>query len=464
MVIMKTIVSNIMLALFAVFATASCNNSDVSDMQLGGNCEVTAFALDNYEGTIDATNRTITVRIPETYATDSMKVTALSLSEGAQSDIKSGDKLNMYAPHTIHVTNVDVYSDWTISIKHDEAKIKSFKINDTYTGIIDENNKAIAVYVPEGLDLSNLTPTVEISDNATITPTTGVPMDFSRPVTFKVENNTASAEYTVTVTPIGKPSAVYVGLASTMDQLNIEEQTACKWMLENVPNSIYASFTDIKNGTVDLSECKVIWWHYHKDGGIDGKSAFENAAPEALAAALRLKDYYDNGGSFLFTRFATNMPAEIGAVKNDACPNNCWGQAENSAETVSSPWSFSIQGHTAHPLFQNLIMNSSEPNNVYTCDAGYRITNSTAQWHIGTDWGGYADYATWRNETGAQDLAYGGDGAIVVWEFPSTANKGTILCIGSGCYDWYSIADVTENYHKNVAKMTLNAFNYLKNK
>ena len=63
MVIMKTIVSNIMLALFAVFATASCNNSDVSDMQLGGNCEVTAFALDNYEGTIDATNRTITVRI-----------------------------------------------------------------------------------------------------------------------------------------------------------------------------------------------------------------------------------------------------------------------------------------------------------------------------------------------------------------------------------------------------------------
>ena len=464
MVIMKTIVSNIMLALFAIFAATACSNSDVSDMQLSGNCEVTAFALDNYEGTIDAANHTITVRIPETYATDSMKVTALKLSEGATGSISIGDRLNMYTPQTMHVSNIDVYSDWTIYIRHDEAKIKSFKINDTYTGIIDEKHKTVTVYIPEGLDLANLTPTAEISNDATITPAVGVPMNFSKPVTFKVENNTASSQYTVTVKAIGKPAAVYVGLASTMNQLNIEEQTACKWMLENIPNSIYASFTDIKNGTVDLSKCKVIWWHYHKDGGVDGKSAFENAAPEALAAALKLKDYYNNGGSFLFTRFAPNMPAEIGAVKNGGCPNNCWGQVENNAETVSSPWSFSIQGHTAHPLFQNLIMNSSEPNNVYTCDAGYRITNSTAQWHIGTDWGGYADYATWRNETGAQDLAYGGDGAIVVWEFPSTANKGTILCIGSGCYDWYSIADVTENYHKNVAKMTLNAFNYLKNK
>ena len=48
-------------------------------------------------------------------------------------------------------------------------------------------------------------------------------------------------------------------------------------------------FTDIKNGTVDLSECKVIWWHYHKDGGVDGKEAFERSAPEAVNAAVALK-------------------------------------------------------------------------------------------------------------------------------------------------------------------------------
>ena len=32
------------------------------------------------------------------------------------------------------------------------------------------------------------------------------------------------------------------------------------------------------------------------------------------------------------------MPAFIGAMKNDAVPNNCWGQNEAEAETVGSPW------------------------------------------------------------------------------------------------------------------------------
>lgn len=213
-----------------------------------------------------------------------------------------------------------------------------------------------------------------------------------------------------------------------------------------------------------MSECKVIWWHYHKDGGVDGKEAFEHAAPQAVDAAISLRNYYNNGGAFLFTRYATNMPAEIGAVNNDAAPNNCWGQNENEAETVNSPWSFGIQGHTDHQLFQNLVMKSGEPNNVYTCDAGYRITNSTAQWHIGADWGGYSDYNVWRTQTGAKDLAYGGDGAIVVWEFPSKGSTGKIVCIGSGCYDWYSIDDVPSTYHDNIATMTMNALNYLMNK
>ena len=418
MVIMKRLISTLFIVLLGVITFTSCSDSNVSDLQLSGNCALKSLKLDQYEGTIDSANRTVTVRVPETYAVENMAVTTLTISDGAES----------------------------------------------YTGIIDEEHKTISVYVPKGLDLTALTPTIEYSDDATLEPMSGVPTNFTNPVVFKVKNNTAESQYTVTVTAIGKPSAVFVGLAASMDQLNMEEQTACKWMLENVSNSLYASFADIKNGTVDLSECKVIWWHYHKDGGVDGKNAFEASAPEALNAALKLKDYYNNGGSFLFTRYATNMPAEIGAVANDACPNNCWGQNEADAETVNGPWSFMITGHTDHPLFQNLIMKSGEPTNVYTCDAGYRITNSTAQWHIGNDWGGYDDYTAWRSKTGGKDLAYGGDGAIVAWEFPASGTKGKILCIGSGCYDWYSIAEVAENYHKNIAKMTRNAFDYLMNK
>lgn len=51
----------------------------------------------------------------------------------------------------------------------------------------------------------------------------------------------------------------------------------------------------------------------------------------------------------------------------------------------------------------------------------------------------------------------------MAWEFPANGTKGKILCIGSGCYDWYSIDDVASYYHDNIARMTLNAFNYLMN-
>ena len=168
----------------------------------------------------------------------------------------------------------------------DEAKITSFKINGTYNGVIDEANKTISVYVPNTLDLHSLIPTIGLSTNATVSPSNGIATDFSKPVTFTVTNNTASAIYTVKVTAIGKPTAVFVSLPASMNELNSEELTACKWMLQNIPNSLYASFADIKNGTVDLSECKVIWWHYHKDGGVDGKETFERIAPEAVNAAV----------------------------------------------------------------------------------------------------------------------------------------------------------------------------------
>ena len=393
-----------------------------------------------------------------------MSVTKLNLSDGAKSNVNVKDLLNMSVPQAVHVTNGDVSLDWTIKAQRDEAKITSFKINDTYVGTINEDNKTIMVYVPVSLDIKSLTPSITYSENATISPASGIVTDFTNPVTYTVSNNTANSTYTVTVQQIDKPQALYVGLAQNMSELNPEEQTACKWMLENIPNSLYASFTDLKNGSIDLSECKVIWWHFHKDGGVDGKEAFEKAAPEALEAIPQLKDFYKNGGSFLFTRYATNMPGELGIAKNGGVPNNCWGQVEADAETCGGPWDFKIKGHTDHALYQNLVKGDDD-NCVYTTDKDYRITNSTAQWHIGSDWGGYADYAAWREATGGIDLGYGGDGAIVVWEFPAEGTSGKTLCIGSGCYDWYSVNEnYTEKFHKNIAIMTANAFNYLMNK
>ena len=454
-----------MACVFGLFLTA-CDDDHVSDLQLSGDCLVEAVSLDNYEGTIDLPSRTIVVRLPEVYETNAMNVTTLRLSDGAVCNVKQGDVINMDAAKVLHVTNGDTYLDWTLSVLHDEARITQFVINDIYNGAIDQEKKTITVYVPATVDITNLVPTITFSANATVTPGSGVSQDFTNPVVYKVTNNSAESAYTVTVIAIDKPSALFVGSAPTMDELDSEAKAACQWMLQNVENSLYASFADLRAGTLDLSQCKVMWWHWHVDGGVDGHDVFVAKATDALETKNELRQFYENGGSLFLTRYAVNLPSFIGATGDDewTTPNNCWGQDEAGAELCGGPWTFRIfDGQNAHPLYQNLVAGDNA-NEVYCTDAGYHITNSTAQYHIGTDWGDYPDYNAWTSRTGAQVLGVGGDGAIVAWEYPAKDNKGGIICIGSGCYDWYSYtyeAGYTEKYHQNIPIMTQNAFNYL---
>lgn len=361
-----------------VLLFTACQKS--GDLNLIGDCQITALALNDIDGVIDPIAKTIVITVDKDYDRSLMTVTRLEISEGAICDLTIGDELNMLSARTLCVTNNDARQLWQLSVQREIEKVEN-------------------------------------------------------------------------------PKAIYMGLAATFTELNIEEQTACQWLLDNVEGSTYASLAEIANGTVNLKECKVIWWHLHKDGGIDGRGAFESNAPDALTAAARLKGYYQQGGSLFLTRYATYLPAFLG--ETECFPNNCWGGYEQDAETVNDPWSFFATGLTDHPLYANIITDGVNPECVYTCDAGYRITNSTAQYHIGADWGGYADYDVWRAATGAKPLGFGGDGAIVAWEYERTDAHGGIVCIGSGCYDWYSVASVTENYHKNIAIITENAINYL---
>ena len=445
---------------------AACSSDNVSDLRLSGDCRVEALALDDYEGNIDLPSRTITVRLPEVYETSAMQLTRLTLSDGAACNFQQGDRLNMNAAQVLRVSNGDTYLDWTLRVLHDEARITAFTINDIYQGTIDQTAKTITVYVPATENITALVPTIVYSQNATITPASGQAQDFSQPVTYKVKNNSAESTYTVTVIAIDKPKALFVGAAPSMNDLDAEAKTACEWMLANVPGSLYASFADLEANAVDMSECKVIWWHFHVDGGVDGHDVFVAKAPEALAAKNQLRQFYENGGALFLTRYAVNLPSFIGATGDDewTTPNNCWGQDEAAAELCGGPWTFRIfDGQNAHPLFQGLVAGDN-PQEVYCTDAGYHITNSTAQYHIGTDWGDYPDYAAWTSRTGATVLGVGGDGAIVAWEYPAHDGKGGIVCIGSGCYDWYSYpyeAGYTENFHRNIATMTKNALNHL---
>ncbi|MBQ7191853.1 MAG: DUF4960 domain-containing protein [Paludibacteraceae bacterium] len=443
---------------------ASCKKND-NPFNVKGDCLIESLVLDEvYSGVVDHASATVTVAVPEVHDDHLMTITTLRVSDGATATPGEGEQLNMTSTNVIHVENGNVYRDYQVKVKHDEARIIAFTLNDLYIGIIDQVAHTITVSVPVGTDIKTLIPTIKTTDGATVSPNAGIPCDFTNPVDFTVTFNTASTTYKVTVKEKGNPVVLYLGLAETVAQLNPEEQEAVNWMLANVENSDYASFSDLAAGRVVMTDCKVIWWHFHKDGGMEGKGAFEANAPEAVDFAVldKLKDFYQAGGSFLLTRYAVNLPFYLG--ENECFPNNAWGGKEAEAERVGSPWEFAITGHTDHALWQNLTMNPTALDHVYTCDEGYKITNSTAQYHIGTDWGGYDNREAFHEKTGAYDIA-GGTDAVVVWEYRRTADHGAIICIGSGCYDWYTIADPSEYtsyYHENIAKITQNAFNYLK--
>lgn len=451
------------LATVLLAAVAGCNDDNTSDLRLDGDTWLESLTLDEYEGVIDNAAMTVVVGVPETYDASAMTVTGITASAGAETSMNVGDVLNFTYPQSLTVRNGDAYLDYTVTVQRDAASITSFVLNGNYIGIINQTNRTILVRVPTTEDVTNMVPTIGLSEGATVTPASGEALDFTQPVEFTVTYRTATVVYTVTVEQSDSPSAVYVGLATSVAELNPEEQEAANWMLQNVANSQYVSFDDVRTGRIDLSECNVMWWHLHVDGGIDNMERFEAAAPAAVQAVTAMKEFYENGGSLLLTRYATYYAVHMGATADGNNPNNCWGQVEESGEITTGPWSFYVDDNATHPIFQGVVSSIDGRNGVYTCDSGYRITNSTAQWHIGSDWGGYSTLDDWRNLHGGLDLGYGGDGAVVVWEYSENAAGGRIVCIGSGAYDWYSfgVDASSDQYHGNVATMTQNAINYL---
>ena len=190
-----------------------------------------------------------------------------------------------------------------------------------------------------------------------------------------------------------------------------------------------------------LSECKVLWWHFHADATIDDMNKFETAAPTALSAAGVIKTRYEQGMNLLLTRYATFYAVNLGATKDNKNPNNCWlGRTETVPEITAEPLSFFfIQGHKSHPAYQGIHEGVIPLPAVRATESPTLLLNGIyASQDEVNPWGDYNDEADWSRKHGGQALGYGGDGAIVVWEYPANGSKGGVFCIGSGCYDWYS--------------------------
>ena len=460
---MKTIYS-IICAICIICGLTACSDDNTGSMDVSGACLVEKFVLNGqYEGTISTEKRLIKVKVPADFTqTRDMEITSLTISNGAQASMKVGDHINFDADRNLHISNGDLVMDYQISVRNDEALLKLF-ILEGVKGAINQEDKTVTVSVManSGIDLTNATFEVECSEDAICSPASGTKGNFTEPFLLTLTDNTATNTYTVYVTMIEDPIALFVGEAENIELLNDEEKAAAKWLTGNITSAAYASWSDVATGNISLAKCKLIFFHRHCSsyGNYNG---FAEAETGAMTALPRMKEFWQNGGAFVLGRSAVNYAIALGAMPEDAYPNNVWGGGggEGSDLMGEDPWHFYAYDIT-HPLWKGLkTYPGAAENAIYTLDNGYTICNTTSQYGFWDTYQGGKDAV--EAKTGGRAL--GGDNSVSSWELKGANGefgKGGIICLGSGLFDWNSPTSYTSNYHDNMGTILLNAYDYL---
>ena len=163
------------------------------------------FRVDSVYGTVDEDTKMVRLDFPA--GTDVTHLTpTIIISNYATIEPKSGVAQDFTNPVYYTVTSLSgSTSQYMVeAVVHDadnEKSILSFRFDALdESGVIDQIARKISFVLPAGTDVTQLVPTIEVSEGATVDPASGVAQDFTNPVTYTVTaQNGTTAVYTVTV-------------------------------------------------------------------------------------------------------------------------------------------------------------------------------------------------------------------------------------------------------------------------
>ncbi len=380
--------------------------------------------------------------------------------------------INVLAITLLLVLNYSCQDDYVSNLSLDgKVTISKFSVGNV-EGTINEKTKTIKVIVPDGTDISKLSPVIELPEGAVITPAISANMDFSTPIEFTVVNGSIYTKYTISVTE--QFYIAFLGTAPNVNGITEDDQkAAADWFFQTYDNAEYVSFDAIKNGSVDLNKYRLLWWYF--DGGRNLPAIATD--PIVLNA---IKNYYKGGRNLLFNSHACAYFWDLGRMDNTPYPRVIGdGTGFENGDTWAIGANIGAHNVTNHPIYKGISFNQDGDgyNWVPTIGPGWRedhnyvlenipgtlglgpnnneaayvefTTRHHAEW-LGV-WGGIRDY--WM--VGVMELK------------PTTEFKGKAIYMGIGGFEFNQNEQGTINpgginlYQSNINKISKNSIDYL---
>lgn len=452
---MKNLIKYISISACMLVAFTSCNDDDKT-LNLDGDTKILSIKINGETGVVDNSALTVDVEMPLSADLTNLKVDEITLSNGATCDYPVGTVFNATMPRSIHVTNGDVSSDYSLNVKFDNVEFTSFELNGLYSGKIDNSERTVIVFVPLTTDVTEMVATFTVNNGTVVSPISGTMLDFTEPVVFTATHRSATVDYTVTVVKndMSQDPKAFVGNASSIDGLGPEAKAACQWMLENVPNSSFVPLQKVLEGSAKLDDYKMVWAHFD----------FTEDWPSVLWDSREIfAGYWQRGGAILASRDGARYINDVWCIALDQQPpNDRFGGREY--EPLTFDLGLTITGHEDHPIFSEL---ERDGDRIILKGAGAQYSNRTLQWVVDRE--PYFSLAGWEEKSGAKAVASSNEynaNVVTIAEFePREVVKGMmsgkVLVVGTPAFEWYDPANAANPYQDNFIKFTNNMINYL---
>jgi hypothetical protein len=305
-------------------------------------------------------------------------------------------------------------------------------------------------------------------------------------------NNVAPGQYTISVVTtnsanqtsntvylpfkVGATMVGYVGVYADSTTLlttgDDDEVAAAQWLFSTYSGkSRYISLNQVKNGTVDLSQYRVIWWNYDITTGKDLPAIATDAT-----VVSKMTQYYKNGGGLLLNQYAVQYFWTLGRVSKNYFMGFDTGTGFDNPDT----WGIGVNifkkhNYSSHPLFTGIAM-TTQPDGRVTFPVigpGWKENHNAVIVRIPEFYGGLPNddgraFTYFSTDNNAEWLGqWDGIGdyymAGIVEFKPQNDFLGSGIYIGIGGIEWHQNSG-TNLYQANIQKLYKNAIDYLKTK